>query len=290
MELFLASANPDEIRKAYAFPITGVLTNSTIIEREKLPLSQVVKKVDEIGNLQFGLQISSTEENEMMQEVRLFRQLVLNRTLHLKIPYCPDAFKVMNRVKNTGMILNLTAVSTLAQAVVALESCADYISIYIGRVTDAGGDGLKLLDEIIQYARRSGKRAKIVAASIRSMDHYNEVIKCGADAVAIPYSLLMQSLESDTTQIDRWVYAVVNNIPRSNMVSKISVLGSYVCQCRFVYHICPSRVKHHASKFDSGPGGKAATWRSVSVDWRRGRINRASRGDVILPTLPWILS
>jgi len=200
MQIFLASANVDEIKQAYLLPISGVLTNSTILEKEKVPFTTLVKEIDAIGNLQFGLQVVSTEEYQMMQEIMLFRQILLNRTLHLKIPFCHDAFKVINRVKNTGVLLNLTAISTLPQAVMALESQVDYISIYVGRVTDSGGDGLRLIEEVKQYAIREGKNAKVIAASIRNVEQLIEIIKIGADGVAIPFSLLVALLENKTTQ------------------------------------------------------------------------------------------
>jgi transaldolase len=200
MEIYLASANPDEIKKAYAFPIAGVLTNSSIIKKENRSLPELVKEIDGIGGLPFGLQIAATEEGQMMEEARLFQSLIQNRTLHLKIPYCPDAFKLIPQLRDSGMILNLTGVSSLAQAFLALESGIDYLSIYVGRVTDAGGNGVSLLKEIKGYADDHGKQTRIVGASIRNIKHLEEVARAGADAVAIPYPLLLESMESEITQ------------------------------------------------------------------------------------------
>jgi len=200
MEIFLASANLDEIKKAYSLPIAGVLTNSSIIQKEKMKLSELIKGIDEIGNLPFGLQIVATEEHQMMEETRLFLSMLHHRVLHLKIPYCPDAFKIIPKLQHTDMILNLTGVSSLAQACIALESGIDYLSIYIGRVTNAGGDGVRLLNKIKQFTDYNKKPTRIVAASIRNIDHLEEVALAGADAVAIPYPLLLEAMESEITQ------------------------------------------------------------------------------------------
>jgi len=199
MEIYLASANPDEIRKAYALPIAGVLTNSSIIKKENRNFHELVEEIDQIGDLPFGLQIAATEEPKMLEETRLFHSLLHNRTLHLKIPYCPDAFKVIDQLKDNDMILNLTGVSTLSQALLALESGIDYLSIYVGRVTDAGGDGVQLLKEIKTYADYHEKPTRIVAASIRSREHLEEVALAGADAAAIPFPLLLETMESPVT-------------------------------------------------------------------------------------------
>jgi len=199
MELFLASANEREIRDAYNLPITGVLTNSSILKKEIKPLNEICRIIDTIGNLEFGLQIASTKEKEMLEEVKIFQSLIQNRKLHLKIPYCLDAFKIINKVEQSGMILNITAISTLPQAFIALEANIDYLSIYVGRVTDAGGDGVKLLKEIKDYAMSNSKKTKILAASIRNSEHLVEVAKAGADAVAIPFALLSESIKSEIT-------------------------------------------------------------------------------------------
>lgn len=200
MEIFLASANEKEIIKAYKLPITGVLTNSSILKKEKKSLKILASVIDEIGNLEFGLQIGSTDEATMMEEFRLFRSLIKNRKLHLKIPFCRDAFKVIKNVRNSGVILNLTAISTLPQAFIALESDIDYLSIYVGRVTDSGGDGLKLLENVKKYACDNSKRTKILAASIRDISHLIDAAKAGADAVAISYFLLNESFQSEVTE------------------------------------------------------------------------------------------
>ena len=199
MEIYLASANPDEIKKAYNFPIAGVLTNSSIIKKEQRVFPDLVKEIDQIGNLPFGLQIAATEEAEMMREAQMFHSLLHNRMLHLKIPYCPDAFKVITRLHSTGITLNLTGVSNLSQAMLALHSGIDYLSIYVGRVTDAGGDGVQLVKNIKQLAENYQSPTRIVAASIRSLEHLDEVALAGADAVAIPFPLLLQTMQSSVT-------------------------------------------------------------------------------------------
>lgn len=201
MEIYLASANVDEIKKIQTLPVKGALTNPNIVLKEKRNFADLVTEIDSIGSLPFGLQIASTEKEEMIKEVELFRSLVRKRVLHVKIPYCRDAFEIIPQLKNAGLLLNLTAISTLAQAGIALESPIDYLSIYVGRVSDAGGDGFKLIREVKEFADKNEKKTKIVAASIRNITQLEEVMKAGADAVAIPYALLMESLNSSTTDL-----------------------------------------------------------------------------------------
>ncbi|MFN2280418.1 MAG: transaldolase family protein, partial [Anaerolineales bacterium] len=79
------------------------------------------------------------------------------------------------------------------------KTSIDYLSIYVGRVTDAGGDGVRLLEQIKFYADYHEKQTKIVAASIRNLEHLEEVALVGADAVATPFPLLLETMHSPVT-------------------------------------------------------------------------------------------
>ena len=200
MKIYLASANKNEITQAYNMPIAGVLTNPTILKKEKMGLEKLVYKIDQIGNKEFGLQIAATNLKDMMDQARLFKSLVKNRKLHLKIPFCLDAFKVIEKLKGTGVLLNLTAVSSMLQAVMALESEIDFLSIYVGRVTSAGGDGVELVKQVKHYANINNKNTKVVAASVHDTENLEQVALAGADAVAIPFPLLESTLLNKVTE------------------------------------------------------------------------------------------
>lgn len=199
MKIFLASANSEEIEQAYQLPIAGVLTNSTILLKEKTRIEKLINKIDQIGNKEFGLQVASTNLSDMRDEVILFKSLLKNRQLHLKIPFCFDAFKLIKEFKNSGLILNLTGISTFLQAIMAIEADIDYLSIYVGRINSAGGDGINLVKEIKQYTGLNQVKTGIIAASIRDRENLESVAKAGADAVAIPFTLLMDCLQSKVT-------------------------------------------------------------------------------------------
>jgi TalC/MipB family fructose-6-phosphate aldolase len=200
MKLFLASANTKEIIQAYEMPIAGVLTNPSIIKKEKRGLDNLVKEIDQIGDKEFGLQIAATNFQDMMAQANLFKSLVKNRKFHLKIPFCLDAFKVIEQCKDMDIILNLTAVSSMMQAIMALESEIDYLSIYVGRVTSAGGDGVELVRQVKRFAEINNKKTEVLAASVRDAENFVQVANAGADGVAIAYPLLESTLHNDVTR------------------------------------------------------------------------------------------
>jgi transaldolase len=181
------------------YPIKGVLTNPTLMSVPKIPWKQTVKKLDMIGTLPLGLQVVSTVEKEMIKEIESYHQMIHRKKLIIKLPFCLNSIKVIPFIRQLGHEVNMAAVCTFSQAVITLETEPEYLSIYVGRVTDFGGNGVQLLGEIKQYALAAGKKTAIQAASIRTLQQFNEVAKSGADAVVIPFTVLTEAMESDMT-------------------------------------------------------------------------------------------
>ena len=199
MELWIATANLENIKKAYRYPIKGVLTNPSIICKENRSWKETVKKMDSFGNLPIGLQVVSTQEKGILKEIREYKKLVNNRVLHLKIPFSVDAINLAPFLKRMNYTVNITAVSSFSQAILSLENNIDYLSVYVGRITDNGEDGLETLSKIKEYSVKANKDTKILAASIRNIEYLEKAAIIGADAVAIPLSLLEKAYEHNVT-------------------------------------------------------------------------------------------
>jgi transaldolase len=208
MKLWIASANAEEINESYSFPIAGVITNPTVIANERKHWHETLAEINEIGNDPIHLQVVSTTEQEMLEEIIAFKQVMTNRPLIAKIPLCKDGLKIVPVLKKWGCKVNITTICNLNQAVIALEADVDYLSVYVARVTDQGRDGFKLVSDIRNYIDRKGKKTEIIAASVRNVEQMNKVILAGADGIAIPYSLLTEALEDELTEnsIDRFAH------------------------------------------------------------------------------------
>jgi transaldolase len=165
----------------------------------KLPWKEMIRKLDSIGTRPLGLQVVSTVEQEMIREIETYHQMVLSKELIIKLPFCLNTIKVMPFIRRLGHEINMAAVCTFSQAVIALEAEPEYLSIYVGRVTNSGGNGMQLLGEVKQYAQAAGKSTVIQAASIRTLKQFNDAAKAGADAIVIPFAVLTEAMKSDMT-------------------------------------------------------------------------------------------
>jgi transaldolase len=199
VELWLAFTSFEEMELSEEYPIRGVLTNPTLMSLPKLPWKETVRKLNSIGTRPLGLQVVSTVEHDMIGEIETYHRMVLSKKLIVKLPFCLNSIKVMPLIRRLGHEINMAAVCTFSQAVVALEAEPEYLSIYVGRVTDGGGNGIQLLAEVKGYAQSAGKKTVIQAASIRTLRQFNDAAKAGADAIVIPFPLLSEAMTSDMT-------------------------------------------------------------------------------------------
>ncbi len=67
------------------------------------------------------------------------------------------------------------------QALLAAKAGATYISPFIGRLDDAGHDGMALIREIRHIYDTYGFSTEILAASIRHVTHVRDAALAGAD-------------------------------------------------------------------------------------------------------------
>jgi len=199
MEIWLAFSGFEEMEKAHAYPIKGVLTNPTIVSRAGMGWREAISRMNEIGDLPLGLQVVSTEMDRMLEEVETYRGLVNRKPLIIKLPFCRNALRVVGFIKKRGLGVNVAAVCTFSQAVVALETDPDYISIYVGRVSDGGGNGAELVRKIKTYAVESNKRTLVLAASLRDACGFEEAALAGADAAVVTLPVLEDAVKSGLT-------------------------------------------------------------------------------------------
>ena len=97
--------------------------------------------------------------------------------------------------------VNMTLCFSVAQAVLASNAGAAFISPFIGRMDDVYHSGVSLVEQIqLAYLNDlSGSRApRILAASIRSVEHLNQVAQY-ADIATCPPKIIWKVFEHNLT-------------------------------------------------------------------------------------------
>jgi transaldolase len=192
MEFFLDTAEIREIKAAKEWGILdGVTTNpSLMLKSGRKDFHNVIKEICEIaqGPVSAEVTCAETDYNEM---VRQARELVkLNRHVVIKIPFFPAGVKAIKTLSAEGIRTNCTLIFSANQALIAAKAGATYVSPFVGRLDDAGQDGMVLVQEIRQIFDNYEYKTKILAASLRSPMHVKQAALYGADVATIPFNVM----------------------------------------------------------------------------------------------------
>lgn len=112
----------------------------------------------------------------------------------LRYPCIAEGLKAVRILSAEGIKTNVTLVFSLSQAILAANAGASYVSPFIGRLDDIGEDGVQLVANMVKIFKQYGLKTEIIAASIRNLDHVNQVMLAGAQIATIPTNVLEQML------------------------------------------------------------------------------------------------
>jgi transaldolase len=106
-----------------------------------------------------------------------------------------------------GIRTNATLVFSANQALLAALAGASYASVFVGRLDDAGHEGMTVVGEAAEILATYGLETEIIAASIRHPLHVTQAALAGADVATVPYAVLQKMVRHPLTDvgIDRFL-------------------------------------------------------------------------------------
>ena len=198
MKIFLDTANLDSIKKYNDMGLVdGITTNPTLLSKEKGNPAGIMREIVKIVQGPVSLEVVGTTYDSMMEEAHRLKKY--GRNVVVKIPMIPDGLKAVKKLKEEGIETNVTLVFSANQAVLAAKAGASYISPFIGRLDDAGQDGMTLIREIVQIFANYKFDTNVLVASIRHPMHVVEAGKIGAHVVTLPPDILGKMMSHPLT-------------------------------------------------------------------------------------------
>lgn len=189
MKIFLDTANLDSIKKYNDMGLVdGVTTNPTLLSKEKGNPAEIMREIVKIIAGPVSLEVVATNYNGMMEEAHRLKKY--GKNVIVKIPMIPEGLKAVKKLKEEGIQTNVTLVFSANQAVLAAKAGAAYVSPFIGRLDDAGQDGISLIREIVQIFNNYKFDTNVLVASVRHPMHIVEAGKIGAHVVTLPPDIL----------------------------------------------------------------------------------------------------
>lgn len=200
MRIFLDTANIEEIRQGVRMGVSGVTTNPSLVSREGCRNYQSM--VQQICSLMPGDVSAEVVEEKMDDILSQARQIAAwAPNVVVKIPANRLGFEATSLLVKEGIRVNSTLCFSVNQAILAAVAGASYVSPFVGRLDDAGEDGMALVADIVDIFERYGFETDVLAASIRHPNHVLQAARIGAQVVTMPYKVLMQMTQHPLTDI-----------------------------------------------------------------------------------------
>jgi transaldolase len=102
--------------------------------------------------------------------------------------------QAIKRVSAEGIKVNTTLIFSANQALLAAKAGATYVSPFVGRLNDAGHDGMEVIREIVAIYDQFNLPTQVLAASIRNPRDVTEAALAGAHVATIPAAVLFQMI------------------------------------------------------------------------------------------------
>jgi transaldolase len=200
MKLFIDTANVNEIRTAMNWGVLdGVTTNPSLIAREKRDYKETVREICSIVPGAVSAEVIATDYEGMVREAREWVRVADN--VVVKIPMIPDGIKAVKTCSGEGIKTNVTLVFSVTQAVLAAKAGATFVSPFVGRIDDIGGDGMALIEEIHQAFLNYDFGTELLVASVRHVKHVVDSLMIGADIATVPFKIIEQMFKHPLTDI-----------------------------------------------------------------------------------------
>jgi transaldolase len=201
MKIFLDTANIDEIREAAALGVLdGVTTNPSLMAKEDgSDYDAVLKEICGIVHGPVSAEVVADDATEMIRQGRAFAKL--SEHIVVKIPLMPEGIKAVKTLSSEDIKTNVTLCFSANQGLMAAKAGATYISPFVGRLDDAGMDGMQVVADLVEIYERYALPTQVLAASIRHPMHVLESARLGADVATVPYKIFMQLFRHPLTDV-----------------------------------------------------------------------------------------
>lgn len=206
MEIFLDTANLDEIRTAARWGIlSGVTTNPSLLAREEgACFEDTIKEIAALVDGPISAETVSEDAAGMVAEG--VEYAAWHPNVIVKVPSTPAGLEAVSRLRERGIRCNVTLVFNANQALFAALAGAFVVSPFLGRLDDVSHDGMDLIREIAAVFELNPRiETRILAASIRHPRHVIESALAGAHIATCPFKVLQQAMKHPLT--DRGIRA-----------------------------------------------------------------------------------
>ncbi len=204
MKLYIDTANVSEIQEM-AWLVDGVTTNPSLVAKEKRPFKEVIAQICGIVDGPISAEATALDAQGMIEQARELAKI--HENVVVKIPMTQEGMKAVKTLSKEGIRTNVTLVFSANQALLAAKCGASFVSPFVGRIDDVGGDGMELVSDILEVFDAYGFDTEVIVASVRHPRHVLTAALLGAPIATVPYAVLKRLFDHPLTDvgIDRFL-------------------------------------------------------------------------------------
>lgn len=187
MKLFLDTANVEQVKEIASWGVLdGVTTNPSLVLKEGKDFKETVLAMCALVPC---VSAQVTEKDFAGMKKQADEYAAWHKHVVVKVPMTVEGLKTLAYCKSKNIRTNTTLIFSAAQAILAAKAGATIISPFIGRLDDAGQDGMELIAEIMEIWAMYGFETEVLVASTRHTRHIVEAAELGAHISTIPYEI-----------------------------------------------------------------------------------------------------
>jgi transaldolase len=199
MKLFLDTANVAQVAEVASWGVLdGVTTNPSLVAKEgkdfKATILEMCKHVPCVS-----AQVTATDFEGMKKQGEQYASW--HKHIVVKVPMTTEGLKALAYFRKKKIRTNTTLIFSVAQAILAAKAGANIISPFIGRLDDAGEDGMALIAEIMEVWQHYNFDCEVLVASTRHPRHIVDSARIGAHICTVPYDVLAKLPKHPLTDI-----------------------------------------------------------------------------------------
>ncbi|MDC0741813.1 fructose-6-phosphate aldolase [Polyangium mundeleinium] len=200
MKIFIDSGDIAEIKEAQAMGvIDGVTTNPSLLAKGGKPTKVAIAEICEVVDGPISAEVVGVEAQEILREGRELARI--HKNVVVKVPLIDEGLKAVRVFAAEGIKTNVTLCFSASQALLAAKAGATYISPFVGRVDDISGDGMDLIQQIVQIYRNYEFKTEVLTASVRHPVHFVQAAMIGAHVATLPLKVIKQLLKHPLTDL-----------------------------------------------------------------------------------------
>ena len=175
--------------------IDGITMNPSSLAQAADPLQVIRSFIQLLPDTDICVQVTEQDPSAMFEQAQ--RLAAISPNIVVKIPALPGYIDVVSRLIDLQIRINMTLVGSVNQALILAPLGVSYLSVFVGRLDDAGYEGMDVAEQIQDFLDTYDYDTELLVSSVRSAEHVEQSIAIGADAITMPIDIFENLMVDD---------------------------------------------------------------------------------------------